>query len=142
RLLDVVQLLAHDRDRERVAVLDEDPSVAVEDNAARRPQANGLEMVVGRHLAVLRVLHDLQAPEEQRHDGEADNEEDPEAEQAGLVDPAPLRHVEVQHHATTTAVGRSPPADRAAAWRRARARSPPAGKGRTLPLCSLWFRPA
>jgi hypothetical protein len=64
---------AVDRDRPRVAVLDEDLAVAIEEDAARRAQRDRAQAVVVRHLPVLLVLHDLQQPEADGQRREADD---------------------------------------------------------------------
>ena len=68
--IEILGVLADDRDVERVAVLDEDLAVAVEEDAARRAQRQRALVVVLRHLLELRVLDDLEEPEADRQHGE------------------------------------------------------------------------
>ena len=60
--LDVFGVLAHDRDAVGVPVLDQHAAVAVEHQAARRPQRQRPLVIVLRHLGEFRVLDDLEAP--------------------------------------------------------------------------------
>jgi hypothetical protein len=70
RAVQILGVLADDRDAVGAAVLDQHLAVAVEHDAARRPQRERPLMVVLRHLLELRVLHDLQHPEADREDRE------------------------------------------------------------------------
>src|SRR6185436_11880954 len=63
RAIQILGVLADDRDRERVAVLDQHFAVAIEEHAARRPQRKRALVVVLGHLLVLRALNDLNHPE-------------------------------------------------------------------------------
>ncbi len=56
-------MLADDRNREGIAIVDEDLTVAIEHHATWRAQRKGALVIVGGHLLVLGVLHDLQGPE-------------------------------------------------------------------------------
>jgi len=60
---EIFGVLADDRNREGVAVIDKDPAVAVEHHPTRRAQRQRALVIVRRHLLVLQVLHDLQGPE-------------------------------------------------------------------------------
>ena len=66
RAVEILGVLADDRDGEGVAIVDEHLAVAVEQHPARGPQRERPLMVVLRHLLVLRVLGDLQYPETDR----------------------------------------------------------------------------
>ena len=66
RPVQILRVLAHDRDAVGMAILDEHAAVAIEDEAARRTQRERALMVVLGHLLVLRVLDDLQHPEADR----------------------------------------------------------------------------
>ena len=66
RLIEILGLLADQRDVEAVLVLDQDPAVAIEQHAARRRQRQPPQVVVLGHLAELFVLRDLEDPEPDR----------------------------------------------------------------------------
>ena len=55
-------------------ILDENMAVAVEDEAARRPQRERPLVVVLGHLLVLGVLHDLQHPKADREHRKSDHD--------------------------------------------------------------------
>ena len=59
--IQILAVLAQDRDVEGVAVLDEQPIVTVEHHAARRPQRQQTLVVVLRHLGEALVAHRCQA---------------------------------------------------------------------------------
>ena len=84
RFVEVLDLLGHDRDVERVAVLDEHAAVTIEQHAARRAERNGPQMVVLGHLAVLLVVGHLREPEadperDEHHGDDVLNRRQPEA---------------------------------------------------------------
>ena len=81
----VAELVANDRDRERQPVLDEHLAVAVEHDAARGPQRNGAKVVVLGLVGVLVVLEDLNDPERDRQDREADGKEHAQADQPAFA---------------------------------------------------------
>ena len=63
RALEILAVLAEDRDVERAPVLDEHAAFAIEDHAARRTQRQRPLVVVLRHLLEPGVLRDLEEPE-------------------------------------------------------------------------------
>jgi hypothetical protein len=63
-------VLADDRNVEGVAVLDEDPAIAIEQHTARRPQGERPLVIVLRHFLEAGVLDDLEEPEADRQRGE------------------------------------------------------------------------
>ncbi len=75
RAIQVLRVLADDRDAVGMAVADEDRIVAIVDHAPRRPQRESPLMVVLGHLLVGLVLHDLQHPEAHRQHGEHGDDE-------------------------------------------------------------------
>ena len=75
--LQVLGLLAGQRDVERVAVLGEHAAVTVEDRTARGGQDQGSLVIVLRVPAVLVVLDDLQPPEPRRKACEHDDDAPP-----------------------------------------------------------------
>ena len=83
RVGQVLRVLADDRDREGVSVLDEHASGAVVQDAARSTEGQRALVIVLRHLLELRVLGDLQHPEADRERGE---HHDPAALQHGEPD--------------------------------------------------------
>jgi hypothetical protein len=71
-------------------VLDEDPAVAIEEDAARRPQRQYAPVIFLRHLPELLVLRDLEHPEpdRQRREGDGDgilHEGQPQRQAAAIV---------------------------------------------------------
>jgi hypothetical protein len=71
-------VLADDGNGEGAAVHHQHVVVAVENDAARRPQRDGALVIVFRQLGELRVLDDLEIPEAE-HEG-AEEEADAELE--------------------------------------------------------------
>jgi hypothetical protein len=82
RAVDILRVLANDGDVERVAVLDENLAVAVEQHAPRRPQGERPLVIVLRHLTVVVVLDDLEEPEAHCQRREHDNGTDLEDRKA------------------------------------------------------------
>ncbi len=85
RTVEVLGLLADDRDAVGVAVLDENLAVAVEEHAARGAQRQRALVVVRCHLLEAVVLHDLQVPEAdgqdpEQHHGEVLEDAQPESD--------------------------------------------------------------
>ena len=74
RVIQVLRMLAHDRDAVRVTVHHERLHVAIEHDAARRAQGERTLMVVLGHFLELLVMHDLQDPEAHRQRGEEDDD--------------------------------------------------------------------
>ena len=70
RPVEVLDLLPHERDIERVAVLDQHLTVAVEHDPTRRTQRDAALMVILGHLEKPRVLAHLEMPEPDEEDGE------------------------------------------------------------------------
>ena len=98
RLLDVLRLLAHERDVEAVPVLDEHLAVPVEQHAARRRQGQAADVVVLRHLAEPLVLGDLENPEPHRQRRKGDGDQilqhgQPQRQAAAVV----RQHAGVRH---------------------------------------------
>ena len=73
RAIEILGVLADDRNGEGVAVVDEDLAVAIEHHAARRTQRERALMIVLGHLLVLGVLNDLQDPETDPQRGKRDH---------------------------------------------------------------------
>ena len=61
--MEVLNPFSHQRDVQRVPVLYQDPTVAVEYDATWRAKANRQRVVDLRHLGKPRVLRDLEPPE-------------------------------------------------------------------------------
>ena len=83
-------MLANDRDVEGVAVLDEHPAGAIEDDAARRAQRQRALVVVLRHLLELGVLDDLEEPEAAGQQAEGDAQNDTCSTGEAWVEPASI----------------------------------------------------
>jgi hypothetical protein len=81
RAIEILGVLADDRYGEGVAVVDEDPAVAVVHHAARRAQRKRPLMIVLGHLLVLGVLDNLQGPEADSQRGKHDHGADLQANQ-------------------------------------------------------------
>ena len=77
REVEILSLLADERNVEGIAVLDEDLSVTVEDHAARRAQLKRSLAVALRHLLERRVLRHLEEPEAHGQRGEHDGDPHP-----------------------------------------------------------------
>ena len=75
RAVHVARMLPRDGDTERVTVLDERPTVAVEHDAARRAQRQRALVVVLGHLLELGVLDYLENPEAEREHREEDRDQ-------------------------------------------------------------------
>ncbi len=90
RVIQILRVLAHDRDAVRVAVHHQRLHVAIEHDAARRAQGERALMVVLGHFLELLVLHDLQDPEAHRQRGEEDDDGVLEDAQADADPPAIL----------------------------------------------------
>ena len=86
--VDVLGVLAHDRDVERIAVLDQQAAGTVEDHAAGRPQGQRALVVVLRHFLELGELHHLEEPEPAGQEAESDTDPDPQAIEASRKPPA------------------------------------------------------
>ena len=76
RSVEILCVLAKNRDAVRVTVLDEHGAVAIEDHAARRPQRERTLIVVFGELGVRVVLGDLKHPEAHGQDREQQRDED------------------------------------------------------------------
>ena len=77
RALEVLGLLAGQRDVERIAVLGQHAAISVQHRAPRRAENQGALVIVLRMLAVLVVLDDLQPPEPDRKAGEHEDDTPP-----------------------------------------------------------------
>src|SRR5262249_37256109 len=73
RAVEILGVLANDRNRERVTVIDEHLTVAVVQHTARRAQRERPLVIVCRHFLVLGVLDDLQEPEADAERGKHDH---------------------------------------------------------------------
>jgi hypothetical protein len=75
RPVEILGVLADDRDAVRPAVVDQNLAVAIEHQTARRSEGKRPLMVVLGHLLELRVLHHLQHPEADRQHREQDGDD-------------------------------------------------------------------
>ena len=93
-LIEIFGVLAKNGDGEGVTVLDQHLAVAVEQDAAGRPQRERALMVVLGHLLVFRVLDDLQDLERNAECGKRHDHSDLEHHQSLANSPAivTLRH--------------------------------------------------
>ncbi len=88
----IFRVLAHNRDAVRVAVLHHHAPVAIEHEAARRPQRKRALVVVLRHFVVLLVLHDLEHPEAHGQNGKHGRDNDLQAAETKAGFPAIFDH--------------------------------------------------
>ncbi len=94
RLIEVLRLLAHQRDVEGALVVDQDLAVAIEQHAARRRQRQPAQMVLFGDLFEFLVLRDLEDPEDDRQRPEDHRDDDLQRREAHRQAAAILRH----HH--------------------------------------------
>jgi hypothetical protein len=87
-LIEILGVLAKDGDREGVTILDQNFSVAVEQDPTRRAQGERALMVVLRHLLVFLVLSNLQDPETHGERSKRHNHGDLECDQSLADSPA------------------------------------------------------